>query len=290
MTDYLAGVIGFPVGHSISPVFQQAALDHVGFAARYERWETPPERLAERIAALRGEQYLGANVTIPHKEQACLHVDEVEPLARRARAINTIYRDGGRLLGLNTDVTGFRRALRAAAGQSASGKRAVILGAGGAARAVVLALEEEGALSVAVANRHHARAERLVDDLRTSAGPNLVALQWDEATSPRLLAGVDLLVNCTAMGMSGSPTAGLSPLKADALHAGLFIFDIVANPLVTPLMTEARRAGAACLGGLTMLVYQGAAAFEQWTGEAAPIAVMMRAAETAMVAATRTEE
>ena len=278
----LLGLIGDPVGHSISPVFQQAAFDALGIAARYERWQTSLEELPARIATLRREPYLGANVTVPHKEAVLALLDEVEHLARRAGAVNTIRRDGARLFGANTDVTGFRRALREAGGFAAGGKRAIVLGAGGAARAVILALEQEGTAAVAVANRHPERAERLVRELRTDASPDLVTLAWDEATSATALRGVDLLVHCTTLGMAGSPGDGVSPVSAAALHARLFVCDIVANPLETPLLRAARAAGARGLSGLAMLVYQGAAAFTLWTGAAAPVDAMLAAAERAM--------
>jgi len=157
-----------------------------------------------------------------------------------------------------------------------------VLGAGGAARAVILALEQEGAAAVAVANRHAERAERLVRELRTDAAPDLVTLSWQEATGAAALRGADLLVHCTTLGMAGSAGAGVSPVAADALHERLFVCDIVANPLQTPLLLAARAAGARGLGGLPMLVYQGAAAFTLWTGAGAPVDVMLAAAERAM--------
>ncbi len=278
----LLGLIGDPVGHSISPVFQQAALDALGIAARYDRWQTPAAELPARVELLRHAPYLGANVTVPHKEAVSALLDEVDHTARRAGAVNTIRRDGGRLLGSNTDVAGFRRALREAGGFEAGGKRVVILGAGGAARAVILALEQEGAAAVAVANRHAERAERLVRELRSDAAPDLVTIPWDDATSAACLRGADLLIHCTTLGMAGSTRAGVSAVDAEALHERLFVCDIVANPLQTPLLAAAKAAGARGLGGLPMLVYQGAAAFSLWTGATAPVDVMLAAAERAM--------
>lgn len=282
VTPGLLGLIGHPVGHSISPAFQQAALDALAIDARYARWDTPPEALAARVEALRRPPFLGANVTVPHKEAVIALLDDVDDLARRTGAVNTIVRDGERLSGSNTDIAGFRRALRAAGGFSVAGKRAVVLGAGGAARAVVLALELEDAASVAVANRHAERAVRLVRDLGAVGGHRLVALPWDAATSRDRLREADLLVNCTTLGLAGGAVTTASPVAAAALHSGLFVCDIVANPPVTPLLAAATAAGSACLGGLPMLVYQGAASFQRWTGREAPVAVMLSAAEAAM--------
>lgn len=281
-----AGLIGHPVGHSISPLFQQAGFDALGLDARYEAWDTPPEALPARVAMLREEGYLGANVTVPHKEAVLALIDEPDHIVRRVGALNTIFRRGAVLHASNTDVGGFRQALQSA-GFAVAGMRAVVLGAGGAARAIVLALELDGALSVTIANRSPERARRLGGELRSDAGPDLVALPWDEALSAQHLAAVDLLINCTTLGLAGSVGAARSPVAAAALHAGLFVADIVANPRQTPLLREAQRAGARTLGGLPMLVYGGAEAFSLWTGQPAPIEVMLRAAEAAMAARER---
>ena len=278
-----AGLIGHPVGHSISPIFQQAGFDALGLDALYEAWDTPPEALPARVAMLREDGYLGANVTVPHKEAVLALVDEPDHLVRRVGALNTIYRRDGVLHASNTDVGGFRRALQSA-GFDATGARAVVLGAGGAARAIVLALELDGALSVAIANRSPQRAQRLAADLRSDAGPDMIAVPWEEAVSAPHLAATDLLVNCTTLGLAGSAGATISPVAAQALHAALFVADIVANPLQTPLLRAAQQAGARTLGGLPMLVYGGAEAFSLWTERAAPIEVMLRAAEAAMAA------
>lgn len=278
----LAGLIGYPVAHSVSPAFQQAAFDALGIDARYERWLTEEQEIPDRLALLRGPPYLGANVTVPHKERVVELLDELEPAARQAGAVNTIVQRGGRLLGANTDVEGFIRALRERGGFDPRGARVLILGAGGAARAVAFALAEAGAVQIRVANRHHARAARLVDDLRPKSAPRLEAVSWNAATTNFELRSADLLVHCTTLGLAGSPQASSSPIADGALHPEIFVCDIVANPLVTPLMRQAVAAGAPHLGGLPMLVYTGAAAFERWTGRQAPVDVMMDAAERAM--------
>jgi len=191
--------------------------------------------------------------------------------------------DGFFELGLGIwDIAAGALLVREAGGFDAAGKRALVLGAGGAARAVILALEQEGAFSVAVANRHQARAERLVSDLRSDLGPGLIAIPWEQATSGLTVAGVDLLINCTTLGLAGSELARESPIPCEALHSDLYVCDIVANPLVTPLLHDASAAGAGFVGGLPMLVYGGAASFEQWTGETAPVDTMLHAASMAM--------
>ena len=148
-----AGIFGYPISHSISPAMHQAALDHAGIDATYDAWETPPDALARGVAMLRGDDYLGANVTVPHKQAVMEHLDEIDELATRIGAVNTIVNEGGRLLGSNTDAAGFIDSLRDEAGFAPSGLEAVLVGAGGAARAAAYALAMEGAVSLTIANR-----------------------------------------------------------------------------------------------------------------------------------------
>ena len=274
-----AGIIGFPVSHSVSPALQQAAFDHHGIEARYEYWETTPEALAERMASLRDPGVLGAQVTVPHKQEALAFVDAMTDDVRALGAVNVIANDNGTLAATNTDVTGFVRALREDAGADLRGKRVLLLGAGGAARAIVLGLAREGIASLAIANR---TAQRARDVAAVAAG--MVSRIEVIPLAPEALANeaadADLIVNSTTLGMTG--VGGPSPLAARAIPPTALVYDIVYNPPDTPLLLEAKAAGAQTLGGLAMLVYVGAEAFEQWTGLKAPVDVMMAAAEKAM--------
>jgi shikimate dehydrogenase len=277
------GLIGDPVAHSVSPAFQQAAFDALGIDARYAAWRTPAAELAARVAALRAPGVLGANVTVPHKQAVMPLLDAVEETARRVGAVNTIVHRDGRLLGANTDVEGFLAALREDGGLDPAGLRVAVLGAGGAARAVVWGLVQAGAARVLVLNRTPAHAAALVRELAPAcglAGPLPAAA--DEAA---VLDGVDLLVHCTAIGMRHSATEADLPLPAAAIPTGACVVDIVANPLETPLLRAAAARGCRTLGGLAMLVRQGAAAFERWTGRPAPLDVMFAAARRATMAA-----
>lgn len=274
MTRYL-GIIGYPLGHSISPAMQQAALDHLDLDMRYLVWETPPEAIAERMAFLRRPENLGANVTVPHKEAVVPLMDGLDPLARRIGAVNTIVDREGRLLGHNTDAQGFLWALREA-GFEPTGKRALLLGAGGAGRAVAVALVEADVESLIIVNRTLGRAEALAGELE----PRATALAWDERHAAAATA--DLIVNATSMGMRGGPAPQESPISASAIPPHALAYDLVYNPMMTSFLAQAERAGARTLGGLAMLVYQGAAAFEIWTGRMAPIEVMMTAAKRAL--------
>ncbi|MSQ61591.1 MAG: shikimate dehydrogenase [Dehalococcoidia bacterium] len=274
------GIIGKPVGHSISPAFQNAAFRALGIDARYETWETEPEGLAAMVATLREADVLGANVTVPYKEAVLPLLDRLSEDAALVGAVNTIVRAGdGALVGHNTDIAGFQRALAEELAAAPVGRVAVI-GAGGAARAVVLALARLGAWEIAVANRTIERAITLCDDLAETAGVPLMPLPLTGAV--RAVRAARIIVNTTSVGMAGGEGDGRSPIPAMTFHAGQLVCDVVANPLETPLMRDAAAAGARTLGGRRMLVYQGGAAFTLWTGQEAPLDVMLEAARGAM--------
>lgn len=277
------GVIGYPLEHSLSPLFQQPALDHLGLDIRYEAWPTPPDRLAQTVAGLRAPDRLGANVTIPHKEAVIPLLDELDELARRTGAVNTIVNRQGRLLGHNTDVEGFLRALRQDAAFEPAGRRALVAGAGGAARAVVAALIEADAASITVINRTFSRATRLVEELRPGDGrTELRALPDIYASWIASAVGCQLLVNCTPVGLAGTPEEEESPVPIDAIPAGALVFDLLYRPDETRLMAAARRRGARVLGGLPMLIYQGAASLQLWTGVEPPVDIMSKAVRRAL--------
>jgi shikimate dehydrogenase len=278
-SNAVVGLIGHPVGHSISPVFQQAGFDALGLDIRYEAWETAGEALAGRVASLREDERIGANVTVPYKEAVLELLDVLTEEALRTGAVNTIARgDGGRLVGHNTDIAGFDEALRRDGGFDPSGARVCVLGAGGAARAAIVALVDGGAAEIALWNRTPERAHALAGALDRRDGRLRVV--GDDVGEAAAEAG--LIVNCTTLGMAGGAGAGLSPLLEPEIPTGAFVFDIVANPAETPLMAAARSRGCATLGGLSMLVRQGARAFTLWTGREAPLEVMFAAARRAM--------
>jgi len=279
------GLIGKPLAHSISAVFQQAALDHLRLDARYELWETEREALGERVAGIRRPDFLGANVTVPYKELVIPLLDEIDPLAGRIGAVNTIVNRDGRLCGYNTDMTGFARALREEGGFDASGTRVVLLGAGGAGRAVTMALIQGKAASVTITDLVPERAERLVEDLGRQGETVLRNVPATKDNLAAAVAGCQLLVNCTPIGMRHSKEEHDLPMPSELIPARALVFDIIYNPLETRFVAEAKRRDARTLGGLSMLVYQGAASFELWTGRQAPLDVMFHAARQALGAA-----
>ncbi len=283
MTKVVA-LIGYPLQHSVSPSFQQAAFDFYQLDIRYEKWEAEAPRLEATINRLRQPSVLGANVTIPYKEAVVPLMDEVDEIARQIGAVNTIVQRDGRLLGYNTDAPGFVRALRYDGEFEPRGKRAVLLGAGGAARAAAFGLVKEGVSCLTIVNRTLGRAESLASVIGKAAGPHteIVVLPWGEIESGKALAGCHLLVNCTSIGMRHSPTEGKSPLGAESLPRNALVCDLVYNPIETPLLKEAKKVGLRILGGLSMLVYQGAASFEVWVGRKAPVDIMFRRARESL--------
>ncbi|TET16769.1 MAG: shikimate dehydrogenase, partial [Dehalococcoidia bacterium] len=236
----------------------------------------------------RGPSILGANVTVPHKEAVVSLMDEFDDLALEIGAVNTIVNRGGRLKGYNSDAGGFLRALGREGGFDPAGKGAVLLGAGGVARAASFALARAGVKSLVITDIIEEKAHELVSDLeRSLAGgqeptPKIRALSPDAPQFGEALSGCDLVVNCTPMGMKHSAGEGESPLEARLIPKRALVYDVVYNPIETPLLDDAKRAGASTLGGLAMLVYQGAAAFELWTGREAPVDIMMETAKGAL--------
>jgi len=266
-----AGIIGHPVAHSLSPVFQAAAFAHCGLDVTYERWDTPAAQLAGRVSSLRETAVLGANVTVPHKEAVIPLLDELGGQSARMGAVNTIVNRDGRLFGFNTDGPGFVAALRNEASFEPAGKKVLLVGAGGAARGIAFALSEARAAEVAISNRTAGRAEAVAGEI----GRPVSAVPWD---SP--VGGYDCVVNCTSVGMHGGPDPDGVPFEVASARPGCLVVDIVYAPEDTPLLRSAKAAGLVTLGGLPMLIYQGALAFEHWTGIPAPVDVMFQAART----------
>ncbi len=273
----LTGVIGDPVAHTRSPAMHNAAFRALGLDWCYVPLHVTPERLPAALRGLAAMGFVGANVTIPHKERAAELVDELTPAARAVMAVNTLTVQGDRLLGDNTDVGGILMAL-AEAGVDVNGHDAVVLGAGGAARAAVYALAQAGA-DVTVANRSPERALALATGLAPHVRRHLDAVALaDAAALQTRLEHAAALVNATSVGME--PEAEPSPLPEGLrLRPGLAVLDLVYAPRQTRLLRDAAAAGCRTVEGLRVLVHQGALSFQCWTGHAAPLDVMARAAE-----------
>ncbi len=275
------GIIGYPIGHSISPVFQQAALDNLSIGAEYRAYEVDPAEVGAFVDSLRSDGANGINVTVPHKEAVMPFLDEIDEWAAEAGAVNTIVNRSGHLVGYNTDGYGFLRALRESGEFEPAGKNALILGAGGSARGVVQALLRADIGSLAIANRTLIRAQTLAD-LAKARGVSAQATPLPSPVAGEAARVADLIVNCTSLGMRHGPDENASPLRDEEIPATALVYDLVYNPMLTPLLRAAERAGAKTLGGISMLVYQGAASFEIWLERPAPVGVMMDAALAAM--------
>lgn len=277
-----AGIIGWPVAHSVSPAMHNAAFEALGMDWRYELLPTPPDAVEKRIAELRGPKFAGANVTIPHKQAVIPFLDEVVDAADVVGAVNTIVADGDALIGYNTDIAGIHWAF-AQNHVAPAGWNVVVLGAGGAARAALYALGSVGVAHITVFNRTPERALNLVADLRSYLnGFELTAASLaDVGRLQGAVARADLLVNATSVGMH--PDISASPLPDEVeVPAGVVVFDMVYNPQRTHLLQKAALNGARTVGGLDMLVGQGIEAFKLWTGRIPPVDLMQQAALAAL--------
>ncbi|ATQ67567.1 shikimate dehydrogenase [Methylosinus trichosporium] len=255
----LAGVMGWPISHSRSPKIHNYWLARYGLDGVYVPLAIEPERLAAALRALPALNFSGCNLTIPHKEAALAIVDDLDPTAKRVGAVNcVVVEEDGTLVGRNYDGFGFTASLRAAAPMwRADAGPAAVIGAGGAARAVIAGLIDAGATEVRVFNRTLERAETLARDF----GPPVVAHRWEAREAG--LADAALLVNTTSQGMVGQPPLDL---RLDALPAGALVSDIVYAPLETPLLAAARARGLVAVDGLGMLIHQARPAFRDWFG------------------------
>ena len=270
-------LIGHPVSQALSGVLQQACFDELGIDAHYELLDTPLIELSDRIAALRGDEYLGANVAFPYKDRVVPMVDRLAEEAHQTGAVDTITREGARLVGHNTDVVGFRVALDTLVGKQKMPKAAVVLGAGGGARAAVYALITGGFQRVIVFNRHLHRAEALVRHFaRSAAHMELRALPWHDSVIEAELAKTKILVNASA-----TPNAAeASPLAAELLPPELMVLDLAYVPRETQLLRDARAAGASSvLNGDEMLLHQTAAASTLWTGRQVDVDLLAKKLE-----------
>jgi shikimate dehydrogenase len=268
--------LGQPVRENPTGVMQEAAFAVAGLNWRYLPVEVPPAKLGAAILGIRALGIRGVNFTIPHKVAVMEHLDEIAPDAATIGAVNTVRREGDRLIGENTDGKGFLRGLRVDAGLNPEGKRAVVLGAGGAARAIVTELALAGSAEILVVNRSMARGEPMVAELARKTG---ATIRFEPLNGTyKVKSGVDLLVNATSVGLYPDVDA-MPPVDLTGASTAMLVCDAVPNPPETALLKAAKRLGLPTLDGLSMLVHQGAIGFHMWTG--------LNASETAMKEALR---
>ncbi len=272
------GIMGYPIGHSLSPVMHNAAYEALGVHAVYVPFEVKPEDLGKATMCLRALGISGVNVTLPHKSGVIEFLDDLDASAKQIGAVNTIVQRGGKLYGYNTDGAGFLLSLRKDGHFDPAGKRVVVLGAGGAAAAVAMTLAGAGARKVVIANRTKSRAEVITKRVQRHHDKEALPVALDEARALYwLIKESDLLVNATSVGLTGHATPGINP---NALHPKLMVCDLIYRE--TPLLRMAKKKGLKTLDGLGMLVSQGAKSFEIFTGKRAPFKVMRNAAENAL--------
>lgn len=276
----ICGLIGDPVEHSMSPVMHNAAFSSLGLDYIYLPFRVGKKNLAKAIDGVRALNIRGLNVTIPHKMAAIPLLDELEPLAEKIGAVNTIVNDNGHLKGYNTDANGFMKTLLERRIKP-QGKKVVILGAGGASRAISFILSERGA-DLVILNRQLEMdwAVELANKISHFSSKEAKALELSKQNLKAVLEDADILVNATSVGMS--PNINQTPVAKRLLKLGLVVFDVVYNPIKTRLLAEAEEAGAETINGLDMLVWQGALAFELWTGLKPPIEIMKAEAVKAL--------
>lgn len=268
----LLGVMGDPVIQSKSPVMHQAALHAAGIRGTYVPLHVKPDRLGQAVQGITALGFRGVNVTVPHKIRVMDYLDEIDPAAAAIGAVNTVVNEGGRLIGYNTDGIGYLRSLKEEAGANLNGASIVVLGAGGAARGIVYALLQEKPDLVTLWNRTEATAQELASEWGdlgnlSSCGPDHLRGALQKA---------DIVINTTSVGMY--PQLDGVPVNPDWLPSGIIVSDLIYNPLETVLLKQAKLKGCRIHNGIGMFVYQGAYAFELWTGMKAPVAEMRAAA------------
>jgi shikimate dehydrogenase len=272
------GIMGCPVEHSLSPIMHNAAFEALGIHAAYVPFLVKPEDLGKATLALRAMGISGVNVTVPHKGAVIEFLDELDASAKQVGAVNTIVQKNGKLHGHNTDGSGFLLSLQKDGHFDPSGKKVVILGAGGAASAAAIALAGAGVRRLVIANRNKTRAEILAKRVQRHFDRETLPVALDESRALYwLIRESDLLVNATSVGLKGNDRLNMNP---NSLHRKLFVYDMVYRD--TALLKMARRRGLKNLDGLGMLVSQGARSFEIFTGKRAPFRVMKNAVEHAM--------
>jgi shikimate dehydrogenase len=269
----VVGVFGYPVEHSLSPAMHNAAFAALELSYIYIPFPVRPDSLGPAIRSLSHLGIVGVNLTIPHKEHVLPFLDAITDEAREIGAVNTVYSQDGKIYGDNTDGRGFYEPLQEQ-GITLRGRQVVVIGAGGAARAVVFRLAREGA-QIVLTNRSWERAERLAQAVSAGYGINTIkTVAWEETQElGEAIARAELLVHTTRIGMYPEVDA-LPPLPLEAFHPDLLVYDLVYNPVETLLLKQAQARGCRTLNGVKMLVYQGAAAFERWTGIWPPTGVM----------------
>lgn len=268
----MIGLLGYPLKHSYSPAMQNAAFQKMGLNKIYIPIEVTEENLGDVIKGMSKMNFDGFNVTIPHKVSVIKYLDEIDELANIIGAVNVVAIKEGRLKGYNTDGNGFLRSFEIGTGESVKKKNILILGSGGASRAISMTMAVNGAKKIYICNRTFDKAVELAEDINKKIGCSLVAAALKYSNTEDVLQHIDIIINTTSIGMH--PDTDALPLDKRFLDKRFIVCDIVYNPLKTKLLEEAEKVGCKTLTGIAMLVYQGAEAFRIWTGQVPPVEIM----------------
>lgn len=274
----LAAVLGYPLAHSLSPIMQNEAFKHCSLNHVYIPIEVKPEDLGAVVKAIGKMNFVGFNVTVPHKVEVMKYIDEIDKLAELIGAVNTVVIKDGKMKGYNTDGIGFLKSLEESTKETVESKKVFILGAGGACRAISMTLAMNKAKRIYICNRTYGKAVSLCEDINANFGDVSLPVPMEYEKIKEALYDSEILINTTSVGMY--PHIDDSPVDKSLLRENLIVCDIVYNPKRTKLLKDAEALGCKVVFGLPMLVYQGAEAFKLWTGMEAPVDVMFKAVES----------
>ena len=269
------GILGYPLGHTLSPVIHEAGYKELKLDIKFNIWEVEPEKLENKVLELRENNILGSCVTLPHKKSVISFIDELDESAEEMDAVNWIVNNNGRLVGYNTDWIGFTESLKFYE-KKIQDKNCLILGAGGSAKAICMALIKGNAKTIDVYNRTVKNTKKFLENFdkqRLSIG----ILNSNQINNPNFINSYDLVINTTSVGMSGGPAPNISPINTDNINRRALCYDLVYSPEITPFIQSAKNNNIETIGGLAMLVFQAIKGFELVTKQKAPIKKMLEA-------------
>ena len=269
------GILGYPLGHTLSPVIHEAGYKELKLDIKFNIWEVEPEKLENKVLELRKDNILGSCVTLPHKKSVISFIDELDESAEEMDAVNWIVNNNGRLVGYNTDWIGFTESLKFYE-KKIQDKNCLILGAGGSAKAICMALIKGNARTIDVYNRTVENTKKFLENFENQK-LSIGILNSSQINNPNFINSYDLVINTTSVGMSGGPAPNISPINTDNINRRALCYDLVYSPEITPFIQSAKNNNIETIGGLAMLVFQAIKGFELVTKQKAPIKKMLEA-------------
>ena len=269
------GILGYPLGHTLSPVIHEAGYKELKLDIKFNIWEVEPEKLENKVLELREDNILGSCVTLPHKKSVISFIDELDESAEEMDAVNWIVNNNGRLVGYNTDWIGFTESLNFYE-KKIQDKNCLILGAGGSAKAICMALIKGNARTIDVYNRTVENTKKFLENFENQK-LSIGILNSNQINNPNFINSYDLVINTTSVGMSGGPAPNISPINTDNINRRALCYDLVYSPEITPFIQSAKNNNIETIGGLAMLVFQAIKGFELVTKQKAPIKKMLEA-------------